>query len=306
MHEGRDKIKVLLVSGRVNGEHYYPTWNERARRLLEATGKFELKINEEFNGCTEATLEDYDVIFLNYDGTANIRRSFPSQGTPYVRWNPATEQVFFNFIKNGGGLYLHHTSSNLSDDLPDEFYKIWGIVRAKGRRWHPFMNGELTVKITEGTPFTKDLPKQYNVTREDFFSNIVMDPDANVEVLASVYDALEPWVEGWDTLSEQRKKQTGVEKPEDLPNINKWQPVAWTNTYGAGRIFGHTLGNDYETWNRIPYMTMLVRGVEWAATGKVTLDGPDLSGNKKYRAWPYYNNLPEDCKTFRDLIQTWL
>jgi type 1 glutamine amidotransferase len=107
-------------------------------------------------------------------------------------------------------------------------------------------------------------------------------------------------------LSEAHKAQIGVEKPEDLPNINKWQPVAWTNTYGAGRIFGHTLGNDYETWNRIPYMTMLVRGVEWAATGKVTLDGPDLSGNRKYRAWPYYDNLPEDCKTFRDLIQTWL
>jgi hypothetical protein len=299
MQEGKDKIKILLVSGRVSGDHYYPACNERARILLEATGRFEVKINEEFNGCTEATLEGYDAIFLNYDGAASLFQ----YNLPYVRWNPATEQVFFIFVKNGGGLYLHHTSINLPADLPDEFYKIWGTTRGKGfglpggSFWHPLVpEGAFAIHFAEGTPFAKDLPKRFNVIREDFYSNIIMNPEANVEVLASVYDTLEWWKEGWDTLPAARKATIGVEKPEDLPSVNKWQPVAWKNTYGSGRIFANALGNDYETWNRISYLTTLVRGVEWAATGKVTLGPPDLSGNRKYRAWPYYDDVPEGCK----------
>jgi type 1 glutamine amidotransferase len=308
MYDDTGKIRVLLVSGRVNGDHYYPVCNERARILLEATGRFEVKINEEFNGCTEATLKGYDVIFLNYDGAASPLLRVRNQTPPpsYVRWNPETEQVFFNFVKNGGGLYLHHTSINLpaGADLPDEFYKIWGITRDKGRIWHPLMpEGFFTVKFSENNPFAKGLPKQFPVGREDFFSNIPIDPEGNVEVLASVYDDLKLWIEGWDTLAEARKAQLGVnvKRPEDLPNVNKWQPVAWKNTYESGRVFVNALGNDYETWNRIPYITLLARGVEWAATGKITIEPPDLSGNRKYRGWPYYDNIPEDCKNLKDV-----
>jgi type 1 glutamine amidotransferase len=299
MHDDTGKIKVLLVSGRVNGEHYVPGENERARRLLESTGRFEVKITEEFNGCTERTLEGYDVIFLNYDGSGSLSEY---RDLPYVRWNSETEQVFFNFVKNGGGSYLHHTSVNLPADMPDEFYKIWGTMPAKvGHRWNPFTGNGYTIKLTEGTPFTKDLPKQFIVVREDFFANNVIDPKANVEVLATVYDDIELWREGWDTMTEARKVRYGAKKPEDLPNINKWQPYVWTNTYGAGRIFTCLPGNDYETWNRIPFITLLVRGVEWAVTGKITLGPPDLSGNRKYRAWPYYDNIPEDCKNLKDV-----
>jgi type 1 glutamine amidotransferase len=310
MHEEKNKIRVLLVSGRVIAEHYYPACNERARRLLESTGRFEVKINEEFNGCTEATLEDYDVIFLNYDGRGKPDPVGSYQATPYKRWNPETEQVFFNFVKNGGGLYIHHSSVILSSDLPDEYSRVWGacsLQDGKGSRWNPLMpDGTFAVKLAEGTQFTKDLPEQFTVVREDFYSNCIIHPEANIEVLASVYDDIEPWIKNWGKLSEERKAILCAQKPEDLPNINKWQPYVWTNTYGAGRIFANLLGNDYETWNRIPYMTLLCRGVEWAATGKITIEPPDISGNRKFRPWPYYDNLDQDCKTFKDVISTFL
>jgi type 1 glutamine amidotransferase len=299
----------LLVSGKVFAEHYYPADNERIRRVLEATGKFSVKVNEEFNGCTEATLEGYDVIFLNYDGRGLPDPIGSYQATPYERWNPATEQVFFNYIKNGGGLYLHHSSAILSADLPDEFYKVWGVYArtdGKGSRWHCFTYDGYTIKFVDGTLFAKDLPKQFRVIRDDFYSNCFICPDANVEVLAEVYDDIEPWIEGWDTLPEARKAAMCAKNPEDLPNINKWQPVAWTNTYGSGRIFGCTPGNSYETFNRIQYITLLCRGVEWAAMGKVTIEPPDITGDKKFRPWPYYDNVPQNCMTFKDVISNFL
>ena len=30
-------------------------------------------------------------------------------------------------------------------------------------------------------------------------------------------------------------------------------------------------------------------GVEWAATGEVTLQGPDRRGERRFLPWPYYN-----------------
>ena len=44
-----DKIKVMLISGKVTSEHYYPKANEAIRTMLESTGRFEVKVVEEFN-----------------------------------------------------------------------------------------------------------------------------------------------------------------------------------------------------------------------------------------------------------------
>ncbi len=34
---------------------------------------------------------------------------------------------------------------------------------------------------------------------------------------------------------------------------------------------------------------MFPRGVEWAATGEITLSGPDRRGDRRFLPWPYYN-----------------
>ena len=39
-------------------------------------------------------------------------------------------------------------------------------------------------------------------------------------------------------------------------------------------------------------MTLLVRGVEWAATGEVTLGPPERTGAARWRVWPYYAGDP--------------
>ncbi len=311
-----NKINVLLVSGRVIGEHYYPADNERIRRMLESTGRFDVKITEEFNGVTEKTLEGYDVLFMNYDGRwthRHVEDAVDKYGRiegnygPYTRWEPGAEEVFFNFIKNGGGAYVHHSSITLPEYLPDDYYKMMGVLRKKGRRRHLNAPDGFDIHFAENTPFGKDLPRIFRAFREDFYLNVPFDPEARTEVVASVFETLEPWVEIWNDVPQALKEEMCAERAEDLPNINQWQPVSWTNLYGEGRVFVNALGNDYETMNRIPYLTMLCRGVEWAATGKITIDPPDTtSGNKKFRPWPYYNDLPEPTKTYKDIISNYM
>lgn len=68
------------------------------------------------------------------------------------------------------------------------------------------------------------------------------------------------------------------------------QPVIWKNYYGEGRVFGCSIGHGIDTYRRLNYVTILVRGAEWAATGKVTLEKPKRTGDNRFNEWPYYHN----------------
>ena len=59
------KIRVLLVSGRVVKEHDYRRINELLRQMLESTGRFDVRLTEEFNGATDNTLKNYDLLLIN-------------------------------------------------------------------------------------------------------------------------------------------------------------------------------------------------------------------------------------------------
>ncbi|MBL8175396.1 MAG: ThuA domain-containing protein, partial [Bryobacterales bacterium] len=48
------------------------------------------------------------------------------------------------------------------------------------------------------------------------------------------------------------------------------EPVAWTHRYGQGRVFYTTLGHDAMAWRQPGMRRLFLRGVEWAATGRVT------------------------------------
>ena len=54
-------INVLLVYGLVTIEHQSRKMNERLRELLEATGRFQVVIVEEFRKMSPEFLAPYDV-----------------------------------------------------------------------------------------------------------------------------------------------------------------------------------------------------------------------------------------------------
>ena len=116
-----------------------------------------------------------------------------------------------------------------------------------------------------------------------------MDPSA--QVLLTVFDDVDSYRRaGWPNA------HTPVGIPpgglEELAGMNTDQPLAWVNEWGAGRSFCVTLGHDWDTFRKVPFMTLLVRGVEWAATGQVTLGPPERTGAARWRVWPYYAGDP--------------
>jgi type 1 glutamine amidotransferase len=52
------------------------------------------------------------------------------------------------------------------------------------------------------------------------------------------------------------------------------EPMLMALTFGQGRIFHTTLGDNPAAMQCVGFITTLARGAEWAATGKVTIPVP--------------------------------
>ena len=66
------------------------------------------------------------------------------------------------------------------------------------------------------------------------------------------------------------------------------EPVLMTISYGKGRIFHTVMGHDAKSMLGVAFQETLLRGTEWAATGKVTF--PPISAE----------DLPVDRAVSRD------
>jgi type 1 glutamine amidotransferase len=99
--------------------------------------------------------------------------------------------------------------------------------------------------------------KSFKHGRDELYQNSVMLPDS--EVLATAYS----------------------DKSKDPKNTGKDEPVVWVAHYGKGRVCNIVLGHDVEAMRGIGFQTLLIRGVEWAATGEAFHPVPaELKGEK--------------------------
>jgi len=59
------------------------------------------------------------------------------------------------------------------------------------------------------------------------------------------------------------------------------EPMAWIIPFGKGQVFTCLLGHDVPQTSEPDCATLLARGAEWVATGKVTIPVPDKLTAKK-------------------------
>jgi type 1 glutamine amidotransferase len=64
------------------------------------------------------------------------------------------------------------------------------------------------------------------------------------------------------------------EPSKDPKNTGKHEPMVWVATYGKGRVCNNALGHDVEAMQSDGFKTLLIRGVEWAATGRTFTAAP--------------------------------
>jgi len=253
---GAEKIKVLLIDGQNNHR-----WKETTPVLVEA-----LESNRAFDVTVSTTppkkapkkawakwhpdFSAYDVVVSNYNGAP---------------WPEKVKKSFEKFVRDGGGLVVVHAADN-SFPKWKAFNEMIGVGGWYGRMvgpetpWVYVENGK-TVRETSpaqkaGThgkrepyvvenivtdhPITKGLPKKWMHARDELYSRLC-GPARNMTILATSFS----------------------------PVTKHNEPVLMVLDYGKGRVFHTVLGHDEEAMRCRGFFTTLLRGTEWAATGKV-------------------------------------
>jgi uncharacterized protein len=262
-------IRVMLLDGQSAGTyHNWRLTTEVMKRELEEGGLFAVTVvtappsDGDFSGF-HPDFAKYQVVVSNYDAPD---------------WPAPLRQQFEDFVSHGGGFVSVHASDNAFPDW-QAYNKMEGVGGWRhrdapaGPMWH-YDGGKLVGDDAPGAagshgkrlpfritarlpdhPILRGLPPEWMHANDELYARLRGPGD--VTVLATAY-------------SDAANSGTGQD-----------EPMLMVSRFGKGRIFHTTLGHDPLALSCVGFIVTFRRGVEWAATGKVTqkipktFPGPD-------------------------------
>jgi len=255
------KLKALIVDGQ-NNHSNWPETTQMMKKYLEQSGRFTVDVattvpqGSDLNFKPE--FKKYDVVVSNYNG---------------ADWPKETQAAFTEYVKSGGGFACIHAANNAFGDWPEYNAMIglggWGgrteksgpyvyldaagkLVRdeSKGRGGNHGPQHPFQVIVRDGEhPITKGMPKAWMHVNDELY-DLLRGPGDNMHILATAF-------------ADSAKKGSG-----------RHEPMIFTIEYGKGRVFHTPMGHGNDSQECVGFITTLLRGCEWAATGQVTLPIP--------------------------------
>jgi len=229
------RIPVLIVSGANNHDWEWTT--PSLERMLAESGRFDVTVTAEpAKALADAgALARQGAFVLDYNGP---------------RWGEAAERAFLARVRAGAGVAVIHAADNAFPGWV-EYEELVGLLWREGTghgRFHAF---DLTITDRDH-PITRALP------------DLQAHPDELYHRLVNVH-GVEQRVLAWAHSS------------TDTGGTGAGEPMVVVASYGAGRVFHTPLGH---VWRGVEatrashadpqFRNLVVRGVEWAATGRVT------------------------------------
>jgi len=250
------KIKVLILDGRNN--HEWEKTTPALKEMLEATGRFAVDVHTApppVEGKPDQwplrlganDMAPYDCLLSNYNGP---------------RWSPDMEKAFLAYVESGKGFALVHAANNC--------HRAWKEYdEMLGYNWRGSAHGPkfpYDVNITDTKhPITEGLTDFWH-NKDELYHALKLNPKStNLRVLARSFSPPR-------MLRLKRQRPDGTEYVIDhCFGTGNDEPVVVITDYGRGRCFHMILGHYAESMEDNGFKTLMTRGVEWAATGKVTL-----------------------------------
>ncbi len=257
-----EKIKVLIVDGQNN--HDWKATTPHLKKILEASGRFSVDVatspprgQKEAMEKFQPEFGKYDVVLSNYNGEP---------------WPEATRKALEEYVANGKAIVIVHAANNAFSG-----WQEYNLMIGMGWRDNKFGNRltlddagkEKMVAKGEGPgaghgrkhafavvvrdaehPITQGMPRAWMHAPDELYHGM-RGPVQNVRLLATAFS----------------DKATG--------GTGEHEPMIWTLSYGKGRVFHTPMGHDLEGMRCQGFITTVLRGTEWAATGKVTIPIPE-------------------------------
>ena len=237
------KLQALIITGQ-NGHDWRAT-TPGLREMLEATGRFEVRVTEEFRGAGPETLAPYDLVILNYY----------DKRKPDLRWGDRADAALLDYVKSGKGIVVYHFSVAAFDGW-SEFEKMCA-GNWRPNQGHHSPKHDFSVKIVDDQhPVTRGLKPILPQANDELYANLQWQPPQSYHLLATAWDD--------HALYEGKAKQP-------TPGAGIDQPMLWTVNFGKGRVFVTALGHDAPAIHTPTFVATFTRGAEWAGSGTVTL-----------------------------------
>jgi type 1 glutamine amidotransferase len=294
-----DNIKALIVTGQNN--HNWRVSHIALQQILENSGRFtvDIAVSPEKGGDMSIFTPDfknYQVVILDYNGD---------------EWSDETRGNFSDYVKNGGGVVFYHASNNAFPEWK-EFNKIsalggWGDRNEKSGPYVYWQNGKLVKDSTPGPGGSHGAAHEYVLTVRDSKNPITEGlPEKWKHASDELYDRLRGPGNIKTTLyTAFSDKATGGSGREE--------PLIFTVNYGKARIFHTALGHagpsleDNTSMQCTGFQVTLLRGCEWAATGKVTQKIPDdFPTADRVSLRPKYKHYPKPMGMQPQMSEYWL
>lgn len=254
-------LKALIVDGQ-NNHGNWPATTQMMKKYLTETKLFDVDVATTAKSGTDPKFapdfKKYNVVISNYNGDA---------------WPESTKQAFVEYVKGGGGFVAVHAANNSFGDWQEYNEMIglggWGgrseksgpyvylsddgkLVRDESKggggshgAQHPF-----SIVIRDGDhPITKGLPGEWMHANDELYDRL-RGPAENMTVLGTAFAA------------------------KDKGGTGRHEPMLMTIEYGKGRVFHTPMGHGNDSQECVGFITLLQRGAQWAATGKVTIPVP--------------------------------
>ena len=285
--QAESRIKALIVDGQ-NNHSVWPKTTVMMKDYLESSGLFEVDVaRTAFTVNGEALLDEFRIDGVNSTPSRHpvtdpdFKPDFSAysvvisnMGHGAAPWPAETQTAFESWMKAGGGLVVIHAANNSFPNWPawNEMIGLggWGgrtekdgpyvytseqgdIIRdtATGPGGHHGQQHEYAVVIrNDSHPITAGLPTEWMHVKDELYDRL-RGPALNVQLLATSWS--DPATGGSD----------------------RHEPIMLTVGYGKGRVFHTPMGHGDDSQECVGFITVLLRGTQWAATGKVTIPVPD-------------------------------
>jgi hypothetical protein len=270
-------ISALVIDGINN--HDWRAGTAAIKTILESTGRFTVDVSTSPpTGAPTGAWDRWRPAFSKYQVVVNnFNGGHLKDG---VRWPARVEQAFSLYLARGGGMVNFHAANNAFLEWAD-YNEMIGL----GWRDKSFGPG-LIIDRNERVvvvPAGEGLQPGHGA-RHDFVMT-TLDPRHAVTAGTP---------KRWPHPSEQlthgqhayARPSHGIAENELHILTYAWskdshenEPMDWLRKWDRGRIYttmlGHTwLGEDNPNLRCIGFRTLFARGVEWAATGEVTIPIP--------------------------------
>jgi type 1 glutamine amidotransferase len=278
-------IRALIIDGQNN--HAWKQTTPALKQILEDAGLFQVDVmtappaGADFSNF-KPEFSKYRVVISNYNDCTPevVPEGKFSIGCPGggSEWPAEVKSSFEQYVRNGGGFVAFHAADNAFPNWPayNEMIGVGGWFKRDekaGPYWY-YKDGKLVSDNSPGIggshgsrhefavttrapnhPIMKGLPPVWMHATDELYARM-RGPGKNMTVLATAFS--EPTDKGYGPGG------TGHD-----------EPMLMAISFGKGRVFHTTLGNDIEAMRCVGFITTFQRGAEWAATGKVTIKVPE-------------------------------